>query len=129
MPKTPTREELIRRGKQLRQLYPLTRGFQDWLMIGLKKLQGKEKFIETGVGRIRTLCYGFDEGSAAGAVFFELHGGGFILGSPGMDETLNLEFKERAGCKVISIEYAKAPEFPYPAAVNQVYAVVEHVFD
>ncbi|MFN8372044.1 MAG: alpha/beta hydrolase fold domain-containing protein [Anaerolineae bacterium] len=60
---------------------------------------------------------------------FDLHGGGFILGSADMDEAMNLELQRRVGCKIISIEYAKAPEFPFPAAVNQVYAVVKQIYE
>jgi len=88
----------------------------------------KEIFVETEYGKVRTLWYGFENPETA-PIFFDLHGGGFILGSADMDEALNLEFNRRVGCKIISIEYAKAPEFPYPAAVNQVYAVVKHVYE
>jgi len=74
------------------------------------------------------MCYGF-ENPEIKPVFFDLHGGGFILGSADMDEAMNLELQRHVGCKIISIEYAKAPEFPYPAAVNQVYAAAKQVFE
>jgi acetyl esterase len=45
------------------------------------------------------------------------------------DEPMNLQFAEQVGCRVISIDYAKAPEHPFPVAVNQVYAVVKHVVE
>lgn len=88
----------------------------------------KEIFIDTEFGRVRTLWYGFDEGSKR-PVFFGLHGGGFIVGTAELDETINLQIKKDVGCKVISIEYAKAPDSPFPAAVNQIYAVVSHLVE
>jgi acetyl esterase len=87
----------------------------------------EERFIDTEFGRVRTLWYGF-QGAEVAPVYFDLHGGGFVLGSADIDERMNMELLRRVGCKIISIDYAKAPEYPYPVAVNQVYAVVEHVF-
>ncbi len=46
-----------------------------------------------------------------------------------MDEKMNLEFMKQVGCKIISIEYATAPEQPFPAGVNQIYAVVKQVYE
>jgi acetyl esterase len=133
MSKPLTREEYIRKGKQLQRLSILPRflqGFRRFLQVFRKKekAQREEIFIDTEFGKARTLWYGF-ENSAAAPVFFDLHGGGFVLGDADADEAINLEFNKQVGCKVISIEYAKAPDFPYPTAVNQIYAVVKHVFE
>jgi len=56
-----------------------------------------------------------------------MHGGGFILMSAETDEAMNVSIYQITGCKVISIDYALAPEYPFPAAVNQVYAMVKDV--
>jgi acetyl esterase len=128
MPKLPTRAQSIRRGKLLRISQKIILKFRLLFMSSRMKSLRKEIVLDTEFGKVRTLWYGF-ENSQKAPVFFDLHGGGFILGSAGMDEGMNLEFVKQAGCKVISIDYAKAPEFPYPAAKNQVYAVVRHVFE
>jgi acetyl esterase len=121
MVKTLTRDGAIRQGRRIRQAQTmLTR-----LPGSKKKTRGNEIFIDTEFGKVRTLWYGFENQSRA-PVFFDLHGGGFILGSADMDETMNLEFVKQAGCNVISIDYAKAPDFPYPAALNQVGSVIEY---
>ena len=126
MAKLPTREQYIKRGKLFRKLMVIFLKFQN---IGSKnKSMRDEIFINTEFGKVRTLWYGFENTEKA-PIYFDLHGGGFILGSADMDEEMNLELNKQVGCKIISIEYAKAPEFPYPAAVNQVYAVVKHVFE
>lgn len=87
----------------------------------------KEIILDTEAGKVRTLWYGFDD-PAVKPVFFDLHGGGFIMMSADSDDSMNLFYLKEVGCKIISIDYAKAPEHPFPAAVNQVYAVVKHVY-
>lgn len=122
----PTREQNIRKGRRIRQAAVFVSKMQK---IGAKANPARqEQVIETPAGRARVLMYGF-EGPAPAPVYFDLHGGGFILGSAEMDEAMNLEVARQVGCKIISIDYAKAPDFPYPAAVEQVYAVVKHVHE
>ncbi|MFC5470944.1 alpha/beta hydrolase [Cohnella suwonensis] len=126
MAKLPTREQYIKRAKLIRGLM---RVVLKLAKIGPKnKSKRTEIYIDTEFGKVRTLWYGFQNKETA-PIYFDLHGGGFILGSADMDEEMNLELTKQVGCKIISIDYAKAPEFPYPAAVNQVYAVVKHVFE
>ena len=126
MVKKTTREQLIKKGKRYRKLMSIFLVVQS---IGSKnKSMRDEIFIDTEFGKVRTLWYGFKKTEKA-PVYFDLHGGGFVLGSADMDEAMNLELARQVGCKIISIDYAKAPDFPYPVAVNQVYAVVKHVFE
>lgn len=128
MAKLATRKQLIKQGKLLYNFQRIVLKFQNISIGTKKKSRRKEVFVDSDYGKVRTLWYGFENQEKA-PVFFDLHGGGFIVGSADMDETMNLEFNKQAGCKVISIEYAKAPDFPYPAAVNQVYAVIKHFFE
>jgi len=128
MPKLLTREQNIKKAKQLRNLQKLSSKLQSLFRNPLRKSPQKEIFIDTEHGRVRTLWYGFEIAEKT-PVFFDLHGGGFVLGTADMDETMSMEIHKQVGCKVISIDYSKAPEFPYPAAVNQVYAVVKHVYE
>lgn len=124
----PSRKQAIIMGKLFHWFHATTLKFQLRSKRAQEKAMREEIFIETEFGKARTLWYGFENKNMA-PIFFDLHGGGFILGSADMDEAMNLEFVKQVGCKVISIEYAKAPQFPYPAAVNQVYAVIKHVFE
>ncbi len=124
----PTREHLIRQGRRFKKAQAAILAVERIFRGGKKRAQRQEVFIDAASGKVRTLWYGFENTETA-PVFFDLHGGGFLLGSPEMDHDINLEFNQAVGCKVISIDYAKAPEHPYPAAVDQVYAVVQHVFE
>jgi len=126
MVKLLTREQNIKRAKQLRKLQMFVGKLQSLFHNFKSRSPRKEILIDTEFGKVRTLGYGFENREKA-PVFFDLHGGGFVLGSADMDEAMNIEFNRQVGCKVISIDYAKAPEFPYPVAVNQIYAVIKHV--
>ncbi|MCB0013583.1 MAG: alpha/beta hydrolase [Anaerolineales bacterium] len=119
------RAAAIRQGRRLRRLQMLHFRLRSLSRL-FRKGPAREVHIETSAGRVRTLWYGFDNPSVA-PLFIDLHGGGFILGNPEMDEAINLQFCQQVGCKVISIDYAKAPEHPFPAAVDQVYAVAQHL--
>jgi len=88
----------------------------------------KEVMLETEAGTVRTLWYGFEDETIK-PVYFDMHGGGFILMSADADDAMNTSILETVGCKVISIDYSLAPEHPFPSALNEVYAVVKQVHE
>ncbi|MCM3677098.1 alpha/beta hydrolase [Peribacillus simplex] len=51
-----------------------------------------------------------------------IHGGGYVMGHPDMDDVLCERFVQTAGCVVVSVDYRLAPEHPYPAAIEDCYA-------
>lgn len=53
-----------------------------------------------------------------------IHGGGYVLGHPDMDDALCERFVQAANCVVVSVDYRLAPEHPYPAAINDCYAAL-----
>jgi acetyl esterase len=59
-------------------------------------------------------------------VLFELHGGGFVLGHAAKDDALCEMIKDRMDIHVVGINYRKAPEYPYPAALLDVVGVIEY---
>jgi acetyl esterase len=52
-----------------------------------------------------------------------LHGGGWVVGGPDNVDAACREFAARAGCAVLSVDYRLAPEHPFPAAVQDAWAV------
>lgn len=84
--------------------------------------QAGVRYIETRHGKVRVLEYGFEKAERL-PLYIDLHGGGFILGQADMDEAMNLEFL-KAGVKIISIDYPKAPQHPYPTALEAVHDVI-----
>jgi epsilon-lactone hydrolase len=63
------------------------------------------------------------EGIATARTFIHLHGGGYVLGNPAASRAFTTALARLAGCKVVSVDYRLAPEFPFPAAVDDALAV------
>lgn len=53
-----------------------------------------------------------------------IHGGGHILGVPEMDEGLSLKIAKETNSIVVAPDYRLAPENPYPADIDDVYAAL-----
>ncbi|MBD8506721.1 alpha/beta hydrolase [Hoyosella sp. G463] len=59
-------------------------------------------------------------GARDAAVLLYVHGGGFVVGSPFSHRGLTSELSARTKRPVFSVDYRRAPEHPYPAAVDDV---------
>lgn len=53
----------------------------------------------------------------------DVPGGGFVAMNPRMHEDKLLAWAGKTGLPVLSLDYRKAPEFPYPYALNECYDV------
>lgn len=58
-----------------------------------------------------------------------IHGGGYVMGHPDMDDALCERFVQAAKCVVVSVDYRLAPEHPYPAAIDDCYAGLKWMTD
>jgi len=56
-----------------------------------------------------------------------MHGGGFTVGSAKNDDSIARTLADMSKTLVVNIDYALAPEHPYPAAINDVMAVYNWV--
>ncbi|MEV5570029.1 alpha/beta hydrolase [Spirillospora sp. NPDC052269] len=54
-----------------------------------------------------------------------LHGGGWVLGGIESVDAVCRDLAAEAGCAVLNVAYRLAPEHPFPAAVEDAWAVVE----
>ncbi|MEV3900815.1 alpha/beta hydrolase [Mycobacterium sp. NPDC050551] len=53
-----------------------------------------------------------------------IHGGGFVLGHPGMDDGLCRRLSRELGATVAAVGYRLAPEHPYPVPLTDCYAAL-----
>ncbi|MEH0475166.1 alpha/beta hydrolase [Streptomyces scabiei] len=55
-------------------------------------------------------------------VIYHVHGGGMVLGNNSVGVDAPLRWANELGAVVVSVEYRLAPENPYPAPIDDVYA-------
>lgn len=67
------------------------------------------------------------QGNAPFPVAVFLHTGGWQVGDLDVQDPLCRRLANRAGCIVVSVDYRLAPEFPFPAAVEDSYAATQWV--
>ncbi|MGP0173416.1 alpha/beta hydrolase [Pseudomonas sp. NCHU5208] len=88
------------------------------------------RYIQTPQGRARALLYWPQtQAEVALPVYLNLHGGGFIAGVPEHDDSYCRRLAHNLGCLVVNLDYVLAPEHPFPAGLNQCYAVLEWLAD
>ncbi len=87
-----------------------------------------EKTINTLHGPVRVLEFGFHSKEVE-PLFIDLHGGGFVYESAEIDIPLNLYLSKKAQAKIISIDYPKAPQYPYPIAIESIIEVIQVYLD
>jgi acetyl esterase len=69
-------------------------------------------------GGIPARLYVPDGAEAVSPGLLYLHGGGFVLDSPSTHDRLTRELAQRIGARVLSLDYALAPEHPYPQGLD-----------
>jgi acetyl esterase len=89
----------------------------------------EERVVATEAGRTRAL-FTYPEPPRAGPppcgappVYINLHGSGYILGRAEVDDPWCHMITARSGVAVANVDYAKAPERPFPEAIEEVYAL------
>lgn len=86
-------------------------------------LDGRLEVWNTVEGPVKVLTYGFDDPEVK-PLLVDIHGSGFTLGNAAMDDRFMHQFVYECGVKVVSIDYALAPENRFPVALEQCYAVI-----
>jgi len=66
---------------------------------------------------------------AAGKVpaILHIHGGGYVIGEPGVGDVANKAIVRELGCAVFSVDYRLAPETVHPGPVEDCYAALRYV--
>jgi len=59
----------------------------------------------------------------------DIHGGGFVVGDMDMEHGFAVQVARELGAVVVVVEYRRAPEHPFPAAVDDCYAALSWMHD
>lgn len=94
-----------------------------WRQGGPEMASTRELALATHRGPVRVRIYDPGSGQAAKPALIYLHGGGWTLFSLDTHDRVMREYAHRAGVVVVGVDYALAPEAPFPAALEQVVAV------
>ncbi len=81
---------------------------------------------KTQAGEIPIRIY-TPEGEGAKPVLIFFHGGGFVMGNLDEFEPFCTFLAAGAQCSVVSVDYRLAPEAPFPAALDDAWAVTQWV--
>jgi acetyl esterase len=83
----------------------------------------EERLINLPSGRARVRLY--DPGTAGPApTVVLLHGGGWVMGSLDTYDGFARQIAKRSGLRCLSVDYALAPEYPFPAPLNDCVAAI-----
>jgi acetyl esterase/lipase len=83
--------------------------------------------VERDIAGVR--CRVIVPDSRARAVYLHFHGGGMVAGSPDMMDIPNLQLARTHGVAVVSVDYRKAPEHPWPAGPDDGVAVARWLLE
>lgn len=81
--------------------------------------------VQLGGARLRILS---PSASVRGAILY-LHGGGWVLGGIDDFDYFTRQLAQRTQCTVVLVEYRLAPEFPFPAALDDVERAAQWLVD
>lgn len=120
----PSEKQIRRRVNLIRAVMKLAAG----QMTDMEHAVGTDTWYHTEKGRVRALSYGFDN-KAVTPLLINIHGSGFTMGSAAMDDPFMMQFVDKCGVKVISIDYTLAPDERFPFALEQCRAVIGYAKD
>lgn len=69
------------------------------------------------------------EGYSKSKTILYLHGGGYVMGSVNTHRALIARIARASNCKAIGVDYRKAPENPFPAAIEDALAVYKQLLE
>lgn len=76
---------------------------------------------------VRVIIYESTGRARPSGALLWIHGGGLVMGTPEMGHELCSRFAAELGIVVVSVDYRLAPEHPFPAGLDDCYAVLEWI--
>ena len=91
-------------------------------------LSVEDHVLAAGARRFRVRVYRPQADSTLPALLY-MHGGGWVVGSIESHDAITSGLATDTPCVVISVDYSRAPEHPFPAAVEDCQAALVWAFD
>lgn len=88
----------------------------------------EERKIRTDARDIRVRIYDPDPDEALPAVVY-FHGGGWVVGNLDTHDGVARSLATKGDCVVVSVDYRKGPEHPFPGAVEDAYLAAKWTAD
>ena len=88
----------------------------------------KNMDINTASNQVSIRIYTPEKGNKLPLIIYS-HGGGFVSGNIDDYDNVCRKLSKSSKAIVVSVDYSLAPENPYPAGVNDVYAVLQWVYE
>lgn len=94
-----------------------------------KDIQIKNVWIHDQDNRnqIRLRIYQSESNGTATPALLWLHGGGYVMGKPEMDDLVCAQYVREAGITVVSVDYRYAPEHPFPTGLEDGYLALNWI--
>jgi triacylglycerol lipase len=95
-----------------------------------RTVQREERYIPgpAGAPDVRVLIYRpAHSASQLQPAFLHIHGGGYIMGAPEINDAMSRGIAHEQGCVVVSVDYRLAPETRYPGSLEDCYAALRWV--
>lgn len=88
----------------------------------------KDVEVETSVKPTNiSLYYPLEARQKKFPVYINFHGGAFIMHEKEMDDPYCCYLANQAECVVVNVDYAKAPEYPFPKPIEQGYEIFQWI--
>jgi acetyl esterase/lipase len=107
---------------------PVSNAFFRWILAAVARLpMGAQTYEGVRLER-RTTTNGIrlriftPERCSTGAALLWIHGGGMVIGMAAQDDQFCADTARELGIVVVSTEYRLAPDFPFPAALDDCFA-------
>ena len=94
-----------------------------------KNVTMENRLIPGPAGEQKIRIYQAKESKKPAPAVVYIHGGGMILGGIEVEAATTQMLCAETGATVISVNYRKAPEFPYPCGPDDCYSAAKWVFD
>jgi acetyl esterase/lipase len=95
------------------------------LVGGMQRQRYQVSVEHTALAGVPVMVYRPAAGASSQAMLLNLHGGGFMVDSG--SQTENIPIAALTGMTVVAVLYRMAPEHPFPAAVDDAFAVYKEL--